>query len=532
MNENKLIKILDCTLRDGGYINNWEFSNESAKAIIESLIDAKIDVVECGFVSQKIGKEIDSTQFKNFGQVNELLKSLNRDLIGTDFCIMINKGEYDMNTLPQYNSETDTISMIRYAYHKKDWRNAVEEIKILIEKGYKVYVQPMVTLSYTDSEILLMLSEINKLSVYAMYIVDSFGAMFGDDFRRLQYLFENNLKAEIRLGYHSHNNLQLAYSNAIDFIQTKNIDREIIIDSSIHGMGRGAGNLTTELLADYLNKKKHTKYDIVPLLETIDKYLEVIYKENYWGYSIAHFLSASFGCHPNYSTYLVNTKTLSIVDMQKILSLLDSNERVNFSKNRIEELYIDYKSKSGLNKNFISDYFKGQEILVIAPGPNSEIQREIVLSIIKSKSPTIIAVNHIPKSYTPDYYFFSNQKRFDKFNSQLKDDNIIITNNIHINAKINSYKVVDYHELVVMTSNKNDNVTILLLNLLLNQGVNKVYLAGFDGYKVESENYSYKEYDKVLEKKEMIKNNEGIINSLVEIRKNISLDFITESIYI
>ena len=115
------------------------------------------------------------------------------------------------------------------------------------------------------------------------------------------------------------------------------------------------------------------------MLETIDKYLETIYRENYWGYSIAHFLSASYACHPNYASYLVNTKTLSIVDMQKILSLLDNGERNNFKKERIEELYINYKSKTGLGTNFKSNYFKDLEILMIAPGPNSEIQKEKVI---------------------------------------------------------------------------------------------------------------------------------------------------------
>lgn len=524
-------KILDCTLRDGGYVNNWEFSEESTSEIIKSLIDSKIEIIECGFVSQKNGTGINSTQFKEIEQVNTLLKSLKKNLNSSEFCVMINKGEYNLSTMPVFDPKMDVVSGIRYAFHKKDWKEAIEDVGVMIEKGYQVYVQAMVTLSYSDSEILQMIKEVNKLDVYAMYIVDSFGAMFGDDFRRLHYLFENNLKEGIDLGYHSHNNLQLAYSNAIDFIQIRDINREIIIDSSIHGMGRGAGNLNTELFADYLNKKKNTDYNIVPLLESIDKYIEVIYKENYWGYSIAHFLSASFGCHPNYASFLVNTKTLSIVDMQKIISLLNDVERKNYSKSRIEELYINYKSTNGLITNFEPNYFKDKEVLIIASGPNSENQKDLVLEYIGTKKPTIIAVNHIPKSYTPDYYFFSNQKRFDKFNNKLNKENIIITSNIHIDSISNSYKVVDYHDLVVMTSNKNDNVTIMLLSLLISQGVKQLTLAGFDGYKFGSDNYSYQEFDRVLEKKEMIKQNENIATSLSEIGKNLSLNFITESIF-
>lgn len=526
-----MINILDCTLRDGGYVNNWEFSTENTKEIINSLVEARVELIECGFISQTKGKEEDSTQFKSIKQVNELLNSLDIELGETEFCVMINKGEYDLSTLPSYNPTSDNVIGIRYAFHKKDWRESLNDISILISKGYHVYIQPMVTLSYSDFEILEMLEKVNKLDVFAMYIVDSFGAMFGDDFRRLHYLFENNLKKDIRLGYHSHNNLQLAYSNAIDFVQIKESNREIIIDSSIHGMGRGAGNLTTELLADYLNKKKHTNYNIVPLLETIDKYLETIYKENYWGYSIAHFLSASFGCHPNYSTFLVNTKTLSIVNMQEILSLLNNGERLNYSKARIVELYINYKSKKGLSVTLEPDYFTKKKILLIASGPNSENQKEKVDEFIKLNDPTIIAVNHIPKNYSPNYYFFSNQKRFDKFKTKIDSKNIIITTNIQIDGTTNKIKVVDYHNLVVMTRNKNDNVSILLLNLLINQGVKMVALAGLDGFNLEGENYNYNESDRVVEKKILIQNNEKMETSLREIQKKKSLNFITDSIF-
>jgi hypothetical protein len=530
LNMNK-IKVLDCTLRDGGYVNNWEFSTENTKEIIKSLINSKVEIVECGFVSQKQGKAKDSTQFISLNQVNELLNSLEVDLSETEFCVMINKGEYDLNDLPKFNPETDSVIGIRYAFHKKEWREALEDVNLMIIKGYNVYVQAMVTLSYSDFEILEMITETNKYDVYAMYIVDSFGAMLGDDFRRLHYLFENNLKKGIKLGYHSHNNLQLAYSNAIDFIQTKNSEREIIIDSSIHGMGRGAGNLTTELLADFLNKKKHTDYNIVPLLETIDKYLEANYRENYWGYSIAHFLSASFGCHPNYSSFLVNKKNLSIVAMQKVLSLLDNGEKTDFNKNRIEELYLNFKSSDGLAINFKKDFFKEREILILAPGPNAIKQKDRVEKCIQKIKPAIIAVNHIPSEYSADYFFFSNQKIYDKFIDDLDPENVIITTNINVKSDSVNYKVVDFHDLVIMTSNKNDNVTILLLNLLIGQQVKEIHIAGLDGYRFETENYSYEEYDRVVEKKALEQHNENVQISLHEIKKKLSMVFVTDSLF-
>ena len=352
-----------------------------------------------------------------------------------------------------------------------------------------------------------------------------------DDFRRLHYLFENNLKPTVCLGYHSHNNLQLAYSNAIDFIQIRNSYREIILDSSIHGMGRGAGNLTTELVSDYLNKRHHTNYNIVPLLNAIDQHLEVVYKENYWGYSIAHFLSASFSCHPNYASYLVNTKTLSIVDMQTILGTLSSSERTNFSRSRIEELYISYKSSGNKIVSIDPNIFKNEDILIIAPGPNSIQQKELVDKYINDNTPIIIAVNHIPTNYAVNYYFFSNQKRFDKFKTQLFNKRVIITTNVKVESNESIYAVVDYHDLVMMTSNKNDNVTILLINLLTTQGVKKVSVAGLDGYRYDIDNYAYNEEDRVIDKKILDQHNMAVSQSLEDIRRKLSINILTESIF-
>jgi len=117
--------ILDCTLRDGGYVNNWEFSNDNTREIIKSLVESRVEIIECGFVSQVNGRDIDSTQFKSLLQVNNLLKSLDLDFSDVEFCIMINKGEYDLKTLPAFNSKTDYVIGIRYAFHKKDWKESM-----------------------------------------------------------------------------------------------------------------------------------------------------------------------------------------------------------------------------------------------------------------------------------------------------------------------------------------------------------------------------------------------------------------------
>ena len=186
-----------------------------------------------------------------------------------------------------------------------------------------------------------MIMQINDIEPYAFYIVDSFGVMRQKDLIRLFYVVEHNLKETIYIGYHSHNNMQLAYSNAqsLASVQTK---RQLIMDSSIFGMGRGAGNLNTELFVGYLNDSKGTDYKLQPLLTIIDQILNKFYQKNYWGYSLPNYLSASHNVHPNYAGYLTDKQTLTVEDIDAIFSIMKTEKKADYDKNYIEELYITY----------------------------------------------------------------------------------------------------------------------------------------------------------------------------------------------
>ena len=296
------IKILDCTLRDGGYINDWNFKDYQIIKILNSLKNSNIDVVECGYLDNKKSKMQDSTLFPNMQVLDNFLKSSKSDALKV---VMINHGDYDVKNLPYKN--LTNIDGIRLAFHKEKLDSVLKEANHIINLGYKLYFQPMVTKTYTDLEFLSMVQKVNELMPYSFYIVDSFGSMSLDEFRKYLILADSNLHKEIALGYHSHNNMQLAFSNAVSMCGI-NLKREIIIDASIYGIGRGAGNLNTELMTDYLNNALGKSYDILPLLEIIDEFLSSLMKKNPWGFSPAQYLSAVFNCHPSYSTYLINKK--------------------------------------------------------------------------------------------------------------------------------------------------------------------------------------------------------------------------------
>ncbi|WP_201013863.1 aldolase catalytic domain-containing protein [Candidatus Methanomethylophilus sp. 1R26] len=243
----KDISILDCTLRDGGYCNKWNFGKEGIEQIIESLNDAGIEIVECGFISDKVQYDPDKSKYPTMEAACHTLPENRKK---TTYVAMINYGEYDVSDIPEH-AEGKTLDGLRIAFHKKNLLPALEMCRAIKAKGYKVFVQAMVSKSYSDEEFLELIEKINKLEPFAFYIVDSFGNMRGDELIRFYSLAENNLNQSIRIGFHSHNNMQLAFSNAIALADMPS-SHDIIIDSTIYGMGRGAGNLNTEIFAEYL----------------------------------------------------------------------------------------------------------------------------------------------------------------------------------------------------------------------------------------------------------------------------------------
>lgn len=336
------INVLDCTLRDGGYVNDWSFSDEISINLIDSLRKSKIEYIELGYINKKNGKCKDTTMFNNIECINNIINDND-----AKYVIMLDLGDFDIDDI-EYNSN---IFGIRLTFSKEHWRTAVEDVKKIIVKGFKVFLQPMLTLCYTDKELLELIKAFNEIDIYAFYIVDTFGAMQSDDVLRFASLIDNNLKSDVKLGFHAHNNLQLAYSNAIALAK-RSSNRELIIDSSVYGMGRAAGNLNTELFADYLIKNFNKEYKIEPLLDIIDNFLSVIYKENYWGYSVAHYISGIYNCHPYYSTYLAGKKELSGKDIENIIKNIVEAKKYEFDKNYIEQLYVNRNSHKLIKYNY------------------------------------------------------------------------------------------------------------------------------------------------------------------------------------
>ena len=310
----KRVQILDCTLRDGGYVNNWEFDNETAKKIISSIYNSGIRYIEIGILGNGCiaGK---STKFSTFDEMRPLLEERKPDC---HYAVMINQAEASKFVIPPKSE--DTVDIIRLAYFKRELKDALTFACELKEKGYTVFLQAMATFMYSDTELKDMIEEINRIKPAAFYMVDSFSNMYPGDIELLENKILRVLSPEIEFGFHAHNNLQLAFANVLAFISTET-NRTLFVDGSIYGMGRGAGNVPVELLMEYLNKEK-IQFDISYILEAFQNYLKPVFHQFYWGYAHPYFLTAAKDMNSVYSWYLGNNGIADILMLNKALDAI------------------------------------------------------------------------------------------------------------------------------------------------------------------------------------------------------------------
>ncbi len=523
------INILDCTLRDGGYINNWDFKFKNIKNIINSLEKSGIEIIECGYLSDKSSGSIDSTFFNSINSIsNTFLEKKKKNII---YAAMIDFGGFNIENLS--NCDENSIDMIRLAFHKKDMKEALVYASKVFEKGYKVSIQPMVTISYSDYELLELVKICNNQEIYSFYIADSFGEMRMNDVTRLSYLLDNNLKKHIYLGFHSHNNLQLSYANSIEFLKIQS-KRNLIIDSSILGMGRGAGNLNTELFAEYLNLFYDKNYNLYNLLDVIDTTIDRIYKENYWGYSVAYYLSAINGCHPNYASFYFNKNTLPVKDINSILKTIAPERKLNYDKKYAEEAYFNYNEYAIDDENNLEQLksmIGEKEVLLLAFGKSINTEKNSIVEHLNNPNKFSIWINNYDHDMRTDMVFINNAKRYKTVQNNDIHAKFLITSNVKKAQNDNEY-IVDYAKWTVNEIEISDNALLMLLNICKVIGIKKAELAGFDGYTTDNQsNYYDTELTFEFSKKDVIFRNELIKKHLKKYSDYMTISFVTKSLY-
>lgn len=481
------LKVLDVTLRDGGCVNDFNFGSLYMEKIIAAQEKAGIDIIELGYIDEKNGSENGRTQY-----IDEVVISqnvLHKKKKGTSYVAMIDYGKFNVDKL--HPREADGIDGIRMAFHKKNYKDMVLQARKIMEKGYKFYIQPMITFKYDDEELLELIHLVNRElpDASAFYIVDSFGEMRPNDLSRVLNLVDHNLVNSMPIGLHSHNNLQMSYSNACTMLQFAT-NRDIILDSSIMGMGKGAGNLNTELLIEHLNCFYHKDYSVAPLLAVIDDVINQIHNEFYWGYAVEYYLSSVNHCTPSYASYFYDKHMLPIDQVNELLSRISEDKRISFDKKYAEELYRQYNAGRAVDDTMVvkqlKKEFADKKILLVAPGKSVLGARERICEISAREDYVTIGLN-VTLDLDFDYILTTREDIYTKLVAEQRP--VIVTSSVSKEHHENVL-VLNYNNWIEIDERTHDSSSVIMLKLLKTCGVKEVLLAGFDGFSVNiNENY-------------------------------------------
>ncbi len=525
----KSLKVLDVTLRDGGCVNNFNFGHTYMEKILEAQEKSGVDIIELGYIDENNGTCGERTQYKNEKVIKDVILKEKKENIS--YVAMIDYGKFNIDNLEKRTN--DGIDGIRMAFHKKNSEDIISVGKKIIEKGYDFYIQPMITLRYSDAELLELISLVNKElpNAAGFYIVDSFGEMRPNDMVRILNLVDHNLIPTMTLGFHSHNNLQMSYSNAIEMLRFET-NRNLMLDSSIMGMGKGAGNLNTELLLEHLNLYYGKSYRIEPLLEVIDKVINQLHSEFYWGYAPEYYLSAANQCTPSYASHFYNKHMLPIDQVGELLGMIAPDKKISFDKNYAEDLYRKYnESKKVDDSKTLVDLrkvFKEKKILLIAPGRTiGEAMPEIKNIALKEDTITIGLNTQL------DFNTFLLTTRKDIYDKAIADgDKIIVCSNISKGGRGNVY-ILNYANWIDVDDRTHDSSSVIALNLLKACGVKNVLLAGFDGFEANiNENYYNPDMRHPVSPEQVIRRNNYYKMFINKMREDgMSISFITPSKY-
>lgn len=534
---NKKIELLDCTLRDGAYITDSKFGVSAIKGIIKKMQDARVDIIECGWLKDK-AHELGSVFYHVPADLEQYL--LKKSPAAT-YVVMIDWDRYNTDNLPPYDGKS--IDAIRVVFPHGKHREGIAVGEKIRDKGYKVFFQAANTLAYSNADLIDLANRMNKFSPVSLSVVDTFGAMYSDDLERIVRLLDYELDKKIKLGFHSHNNQQLSFALSMNFVEMlQNSARNIVVDSSLCGMGRGAGNATTELVAAYLIRKQHAGYDLDEIMDAIDMYMQEFQQKYTWGYSTPYFISGLYQCHVNNIAYLLNNHRTNSKDMRNIISSLSQAERRKYDYDLLEEKYIENQNRivdDDATLNNLRGILQGKTILLLAPGKSIDSDFDKIQAFIANNQPIVIGVNAINSRYDYDYVFFANSTRYkyagDVYSEQFAGTKKILLSNIKSKAGNNDY-IVNFNRAIKRGWEHFDNAVICCLRLMNKLNVKNVVLAGFDGFKDDySESYSDVNLPSLNPKNNWAELNEEIksifTDFIMSVKDKIQITFLTKSIF-
>ena len=280
------IKVLDCTIRDGGICNNWDFEHNRVKQVFQALSKAAVEYMEVGYLTTPGFFDPDAVGPWRFCATDDLKQVIEPSDLKVS--TMVDVGRIKPADIP--NRSDSGIDMIRIATYAHQMDDACRLLDHCLTQGYETFMNVMAVSTLQPDEVDVFLHQLKTSGVHNVSIVDSFGALYPYHIRYLVRKYANILGEKIGLGVHCHNNQQQAFANSIAAID-EGVD---FVDATIHGMGRGAGNCPLELLLFYLD---NPKYDVRPVLEMVE-FFAGLRDGLRWGYHLPYAITGYYNLHP------------------------------------------------------------------------------------------------------------------------------------------------------------------------------------------------------------------------------------------
>lgn len=499
------IKILDCSIRDGGYVNDWQFSKELVRESYRALSKSGVEYIELGFRSSPKffdPRKYGAWRFSDEAMLNDVVANIQ----GSKVSIMVDFAKYEINDF--VNKKDSRIDLVRMAVHKNNVYTALDHLEDIKKFGYRVSLQCMGYNTYTKSEKNDLIGTIRQTEIDYLYLADSYGSIFPFQIEELLAPFVE--MKNINVGFHPHNNIQMAFANTLEALRV-GVD---IVDTTIYGIGRGAGNLPTEIMLSYLSEQGNARFNVIPILNCIERHYLDLKRTYPWGYQLPYMISGIFNSHPSYSKDLLRRKEYSMEDIWKALGTVKQLNPTGFDIEiindiigkgligRFNEKPFCPASSSVLEKDCMAapivpyhDRHKDREFLVLANGPTLKEYRNQISQFIEKYKPVVLGANFLNGLFTPHYHAFNNAKRFVSYvDTVSKDSRLLIGINLS-SETIEEYVKRDWEPLVFrnvldtqfdikdgMVMANCRTISVLLIGVAISMGAQRVFVAGMDGY--------------------------------------------------
>ena len=458
------ISILDCTLRDGGYYTNWDFDNAVVERYIHSIEKLPIEYIEIGYCNlpsaEYLGKYAYCPKF--------LIEKFTH-LTSKKLAIMVNEKNLPANKAEQLLSTyIGTFKLVRVAIDPQNIERALPLLQTIKAMGFEVAANIMYMSKWDEyADFYQKLQSLNKY-VDVLYMVDSFGSVFGEDLRKIVAKVQENTTCKI--GFHGHNNLEMALENTITAIDC-GVD---FVDSTILGMGRGAGNLKTELLLTYLNKKKDVAVDFNVLGEVVSTFSE-LHNKYKWGTNLPYMISGMNSYSQKEVMDLVQNRLYSFEQIVKILD----HRKHSVSANTLPTLPLTHFDN-------ILIIGGGKNALNHIDGIKEFVKKNKNIALIHATAKNAIPYRDIP---IPQYYCVTGneERRINNVvgNKEFNGMCVYAPSPRQMETKVPDFAIGKAFELASFdfTDNYKNSCTTIALQLAQNLcAAGNIYIVGYDGY--------------------------------------------------